>query len=68
MTGVYLQCDSCNKTLGEEQIRPKVSLGKMGGNELRRLAKELGWIITSQGDYCPDLYCHRIEAQRYNNV
>lgn len=68
MTGIYLQCDSCNKTLGEEQIRPKVSLGPNGGEELRKYAKELGWIYTSQGDYCPNPECHKVEAQRYNNV
>lgn len=65
MRETYLICDSCNKILSQKKIRPKVySLY----SSLREYAKELGWIYTSQGDYCPDPECHKIEAQRYNNV
>ena len=64
MTGIYLQCEICKKTLGGEQVSSEpYGLKPYEHEKLRKEAKNLGWItdknINSKShydllDYCND--------------
>lgn len=59
MYGIYLECDQCGKTIGGEDVTPKMqgipTLTRGQGRELRALAADRGWThIAPEKDLCPD--------------
>lgn len=57
MYGICIQCECCAATLGGEQVtkNPEPPLGRFQGSELRKRAKELGWVSKGDQDkdWCP---------------
>lgn len=67
MYGIYLQCECCTATIGGEQVtkNPEPPLSRFQGDELRKRARERGWIQCTlpfghlqdwreePGDLCP---------------
>jgi hypothetical protein len=59
MTGIYIKCDSCGKTLGGEQVSPKErGLHWSEAHILKEEALNLGWTgeldRSSTSDRCPE--------------
>lgn len=67
MTGIYLKCDTCGKTLGGEEVTfASQGLHWSDTAQLQKAARELGWTgpLTrdSNSDRCPE--CSRERSER----
>lgn len=73
MHGIYLKCECCPATIGGEQVtqNPEPPLNRHQGVELRKRAKERGWIQCTlpmgklqhhgdPGDLCPE--CAKLDT------